>query len=1165
MIKGILWALALAVAGLVAVGSPPDEGCTCETENCFDLVTGGASVSISLGRKVFSFEVAGHEIAVGATLSFDVSLGVRRVFWHKCACSSCCPGTVDILAERLTEGEVTVEHKDVPPGVVPPGRRSYLTFPTWVVTRLEGDLKTGECKCSTLGNCYVEQFLTTERLGGSFSVSGSIAVGATSLSVTLTLPSQTLGFSCVGICKPDGGCSKKPAITDYPKTLYVPSSDAQKEFLLSVGFHDTDLPYDTHKAHAWGPTGEPLSASVHYDPKNPLRGIVTVRGKATPNWPEEGEIEVTVVDACENRASYFIRYQLVHPPTIVYLGKEGSFDGCELVRFAIVDPSRECADLFVHVRGEGGSASIGLLGDPFTQVNPSVGCGKSGTEEILVKFCPEGGKEERKIVVTVWNARYGLKSEAVVPLNVPPRARVDPPEVVVAPGKAVSAAVTAEDTDGDWITLTKVSGPGSFAAVEGRGEVSGIWSWTAPKSLRSYANYVSFVAKDPFGGAGYGFLLVRTVNPPQASDAHVVVFRGGKGNAHAYIHDPDSPWVSVSLGPVPPGLSVSAQVEDDPFAPGLGGFMVVFEVSAGPALCDGDYTVPFTVRDPDGGSSSATLYVRVVGNQPPVVDSVRLEGTVTVTLTPTGAELSPAVMNVKIADPDEDNVYVAGHDSPPIYAANLTLARGSLTVTYWPRLDDHCRVLREGDAVVDEFSVIVSDACGATTEIPCTVTIKVVDRTPPTITIPAQDLVVECDGQGNLREYSAWLENHGGAQADDPCTPSLSWSYEPGEFVTTCGRAGYREVVFIVRDAAGNPSTTSAKFIVVDTTPPVLSVPGDVTVECNAPTDPDHTGWATATDACDPNPQITYTDAVLPGACAQAKVILRTWRATDACGNYSTGIQRITVVDTTPPVWAQPMPGDMAVECHEVPLPPEVRATDNCDPDVTVTYSEVRTPGVCPYSYTLTRTWVATDDCGNSIQHVQTITVGDTTPPILGCPGSVYAETYDPSGTRVYFTVTASDNCDPSPVVSCTPPSGSWFPVGTTWVSCVATDACGNRSTCSFPVTVELANRPPVAQNDYASCDGIVFIPVLANDYDPDGDPLTIVSVSQPMCGTAWISGNGIEYTTMGWSCATPPGPGVHDSFTYTISDGRGGYATATVFVTITCTTCPLSLPPEEK
>jgi hypothetical protein len=53
----------------------------------------------------------------------------------------------------------------------------------------------------------------------------------------------------------------------------------------------------------------------------------------------------------------------------------------------------------------------------------------------------------------------------------------------------------------------------------------------------------------------------------------------------------------------------------------------------------------------------------------------------------------------------------------------------------------------------------------------------------------------------------------------------------------------------------------------------------------------------------------------------------------------------------------------------------------------------------------------------------------------------------------VTFSVTATDNCNPAPVVKCSPASGSGFPIGTTTVTCTATDASGNSSTASFKVT----------------------------------------------------------------------------------------------------------------
>jgi hypothetical protein len=85
----------------------------------------------------------------------------------------------------------------------------------------------------------------------------------------------------------------------------------------------------------------------------------------------------------------------------------------------------------------------------------------------------------------------------------------------------------------------------------------------------------------------------------------------------------------------------------------------------------------------------------------------------------------------------------------------------------------------------------------------------------------------------------------------------------------------------------------------------------------------------------------------------------------------------------------------------------------------------------------------------------------DTTPPTLSCPAVVIEldNFGTPSGETVSFTVTAEDDLDPSPDVVCTPPSGSFFPRGTTIVTCTATDASGNESTCEFPVTVQIKAR----------------------------------------------------------------------------------------------------------
>ncbi len=79
---------------------------------------------------------------------------------------------------------------------------------------------------------------------------------------------------------------------------------------------------------------------------------------------------------------------------------------------------------------------------------------------------------------------------------------------------------------------------------------------------------------------------------------------------------------------------------------------------------------------------------------------------------------------------------------------------------------------------------------------------------------------------------------------------------------------------------------------------------------------------------------------------------------------------------------------------------------------------------------------------------------GDTTSPVLTVPGNITADATVPAGAVVGFVATATDNIDPSPSVVCAPTSGSTFPIGSTAVTCTATDASGNSSNGAFTVTV---------------------------------------------------------------------------------------------------------------
>ena len=265
---------------------------------------------------------------------------------------------------------------------------------------------------------------------------------------------------------------------------------------------------------------------------------------------------------------------------------------------------------------------------------------------------------------------------------------------------------------------------------------------------------------------------------------------------------------------------------------------------------------------------------------------------------------------------------------------------------------------------------------------------------------------------------------------------------------------------------------------VIDTVPPVINCPADITVECDESKLPVHTGSATATDNCDPAPAVTYSDgANLCGCGLYTGKIMRTWTATDACGNSSHCAQVITVVDTKPPTVTPP--ASMTVECDGLGNVAALNAwkagataNDTCTGALTPVYvQESNVPG-CGGELVITAHWTATDACGNvGTSASRTFTIDDTTPPVIDtCPGNitVNADAGQCSASVTFGGATAHDVCNG---MHPTEPITYWigatqiasphvFPSGPTTVTVKATDACGNvDSSCSFVVTVNAFNN----------------------------------------------------------------------------------------------------------
>ncbi len=119
-------------------------------------------------------------------------------------------------------------------------------------------------------------------------------------------------------------------------------------------------------------------------------------------------------------------------------------------------------------------------------------------------------------------------------------------------------------------------------------------------------------------------------------------------------------------------------------------------------------------------------------------------------------------------------------------------------------------------------------------------------------------------------------------------------------------------------------------------------------------------------------------------------------------------------------------------------------------------------------------------------------------------------------------------------------------------ISCTYTisDGNGGTDTATVTISIDAVNDAPVAANDAATMaedDPQTSIDVLVNDSDVDGDTLTVTGVSNVQHGTAQIAPGGA-------AVLFTPAADFHGdaSFTYTVSDGGGGTASADVAITVT-------------
>jgi gliding motility-associated-like protein len=313
-------------------------------------------------------------------------------------------------------------------------------------------------------------------------------------------------------------------------------------------------------------------------------------------------------------------------------------------------------------------------------------------------------------------------------------------------------------------------------------------------------------------------------------------------------------------------------------------------------------------------------------------------------------------------------------------------------------------------------------------------TIDRVDMSAPVFDVVPPLVVTNCSSLPAVQDLADFV-------VSDDCSGAGEISLEyVGDSVIgePCNQILYR--TWRATDACGNVADSVQMAAILDTIGPVISeVPSDVQLDCGdaLPTD-----MPTALDACSENVNFTLTFDSIPGDCDGELLVIRTFTATDDCGNSSTASQTLTLVDQTAPEFSS-VPGDTTIGCGTA-LPDDMaEALDFCS-DVSMTSVVDSVAGGCNGAWIVTRTFTATDACGNSSSAQQTVSVIDTVAPVFE---DFLALVSVPCGTEDSLMAAASDAC--GSVIDITwvdavADTGCVLPVGAWTRTYTATDACGN-------------------------------------------------------------------------------------------------------------------------
>ncbi|HET9626930.1 MAG TPA: Ig-like domain-containing protein, partial [Kofleriaceae bacterium] len=581
----------------------------------------------------------------------------------------------------------------------------------------------------------------------------------------------------------------------------------------------------------------------------------------------------------------------------------------------------------------------------------------------------------------------------------------------------------------------------------------------------------------------------------------------------------------------------------------------------------------YTAHDNHGHTASAVLHITINSvNDPPAAAHDML----------TVAENTPGSLDVTLNDSDVDG--------DPLTVTDVSLAdHGVATfagaiVTYTPS---------HGFVGSDEFQYTVSDGHGGASTASVFVTVTAADRAPVAVD---DGLAVDEDTAGTVDVLGNDSDPDGDALSvtgfSPPAHGTVTFAAGVATYTPDANFHGGDAFTYTVRDPDGmTASATVTVTVAAVDDPPVAAddaastsedtavaidvVANDGDLDGDALTvtavgAPTH-GTAVITDAhhvtytpagdFHGSDSFTYTIADPSGATASATVTVAVTAVNDppVAADDAASLDENTAI-TLDVVGNDSDADDDALAITAVSQPAHGTVAIADDHHVTYTPA-LQFSGGDAFTYTVS------DGQGGTASATVTITVVHVNAPPVAADDAATTD----EDTAITVDVVGNDfdlDLDPLAITAITQPAHglatvtddhhiAYFPApdfhGADALTYTISDGQGGTATASLAIEIASVNDAPVALADAASLDEdtSVVIDVVGNDADVDGDALAIVGLGAPAHGTAVIvDAHHVQYT---------PDADFHgdDAFTYTISDGAGGVASAAVALAIAAVNDP--------